>query len=346
MGRVAASVVAAEAGELMYAGDFGRKVDQRIALWNQAEQAGMGAQAYRQARAQSVGAHLEAARAVLRSLGTSGSTHISRDYDGDIDLESRPATAARLPRLFGARPAGDLVGFKVDLDALEMAVPDQGMRADAAARRVVAAEARSLLRPSDFQARVDSRLRLWEVAAEQSTSEAEYRAAKALWIAAEALPKPPPLPPGKRTPYGHLGWQGPRRQAPGLVGCRADWEDTGLGADTAQTEIRPAAQRIVAVEAGGLICPKQFALRVELREALWEEAEDLGLDKEAYRQLRDTLVALADAPRFDRAALRRHVEHVALGGEVGDGTKLRPGPEKRPSSPVPEPYRKRPPRPH
>lgn len=344
MGRAASLAIATEEGELIYPGEFGRKVRERQTLWVEAKRQELAPQQYRQAKAlvASVSQYLEPARAVMQMLSLQAhsakpspdimsSAHKSQEWfesnpADDVELvtpippktEQERGPVSKPSKRIQARDASTLIGFKVDQEAGELPTGESTLRSDWAAALVIAKEVGRMLNPRDFQARVEARLRLWQEAEEGRLSASEYAALKTLRMM-EATPSfTAPRPPGRRTAMGLLGWRGQEPKSTMLVGLLTDWRDQ-FGVEMAQPpDLHEAARLLLAHEAGQIMRPVAFAMRAELRESLWEEAEMIGLGPDAYRQVRDRVLQEPHATGFTRSALAELVGTASLSAERGN----------------------------
>lgn len=331
LGRAASWIVASEEGELIYPGEFHRKVRERQTLWGAAQQNGLKPEQYRQAKAlvSSVSQQLEPARAVMAMLsrqakptqerrGKADAEEIPLSIDDiDIDAPSRPGGKSSKPKRFPARSAASLTGFRVDLAASALRVVAANIRADRAAVLVIAQESQGLLPAREFKARVADRLKLWQEAEERGLSEAEYLQEKVLRLPLAVSTSSPPVPPTKWNSFGNLGWRGPMADPISLVGCATDWVDRMDSDEPVPQELHSAARILVAREAGRLLYPVDFALRAELRESLWEVAQELKLAPEEYRHIRDSILMTPDhAMRLPRAEFEDLLREARLVGPL------------------------------
>jgi len=331
LGRAASWIVAAEEGELIYAGDFHRKVRERQTLWGASQQHGLNPQQYRQAKAlvSSVSQQLAPARAVMAMLSRQAKPtqdRMSRAHaeeiplpidDIDIGVPGSPGGRSSNPKRFPARSAASLTGFRVDQAACALGDVAANTRADRAAALVIAKEAHSLLPPREFKARVAERLKLWQEAEERGLSEAEYLQEKVHRLPLAISASTPPAPPMKWKPVGSLGWRGPMADPKGLVGCATDWVDRMDSDEPMPQDLHSAARMLVAREAGRLLYPVDFALRAELRESLWEMAEELKLTPKEYRHTRDSMLMKPDhAKRLPRTKFEDLLREAHLAGPL------------------------------
>lgn len=343
LGRAASRIIAAEEGELIYPGDFHRKVRERLTFWDETQRNALNPQQYRQAKAlaSSVSQQLAPAKAVMEMLsrqtkptqgGTKQANAVVRPHPhvlegasagDDIDLDapyrsggkSNKPPEPRKPKRFPARKAVSLTGFITDQAAIALGPVAANLRADRAAALVIAQEAQGLLPHREFKTRVAERLKLWQEAEERQLSEADYLHEKDLRMPLATPVSRPPEPPTKWKPLGTLGWAG-RAVAPrSLIGCATDWADRMSPEMPMPRNLHAAARLLVARETGCLLYPVDFALRAELRESLWELAEELKLRPEEYRQIRDSILKKPEkAMRLPRTKFKDLLREVHLAG--------------------------------